>query len=68
MLHISDLFNADNAMALIPLTKSELTDQKLCNNIFTWCFHKAKVVLYSPCKRTKNFSKKQACFNLFSDL
>ena len=21
---------------------------------FTWCFHKAKLVLYSPCKRTRN--------------
>ena len=26
--------------------KSELTDRKLCNNKFTWCFHKAKQVYY----------------------
>ena len=24
--------------------RSQLTDQKLCNNKFTWCFHKAKQV------------------------
>ena len=30
------------------------SDRKLCNNKFTWCFHKVKLVLYSPCKRTKN--------------
>ena len=25
-----------------------------CNHKYTWCFHKAKLVLYSPCKHTKN--------------
>ena len=24
------------------------------HNKFTWCFHKARQVLYSPCKRTRN--------------
>ena len=38
----------------ISANNDELTDQKLCNNKFTWCFHKAKLVLYSPCKRTRN--------------
>ena len=29
-------------------------NRKLCNNKFTWCFHKAKLVLNWPCKRTRN--------------
>ena len=36
------------------LTEIELTDRLLCNNKFTRCFHKAKLVQYSPCKRTRN--------------
>ena len=43
---------------LLALMKSELTDRKLCNNKFTWCFHEAKLVncfqllalLQSKCK------------------
>ena len=32
----------------------QINDQKLCSNNFSWCFHQAKLVLYSLCKRTKN--------------
>ena len=32
-------------------------NQKLCNKRFMWCFHKAKLVLHVPCKRTKKLLK-----------
>ena len=31
--------------ALLALMKNELTDQKLRNNKFTWCFHETKLTL-----------------------
>ena len=51
------------------LGRSELTDRKLCNDKFTWCFDKAELVLYSPCKRTRNLEQvKLSSYNLFTGL
>ena len=50
----SELHQSYNS-ALLALMKSRLTDLydiTLYNIKFTWCFHKAKLVLYSPCMQT----------------
>ena len=39
---------------IIIMIKIRAYGSKICNNKFTWCFHKAKLVLYAPCKDIKN--------------
>ena len=52
---------------LLTLMKIRAYGWKLCNNKFTWCFHKTELILYSLCKHTKNVAIKFVyVFGLFT--
>ena len=56
-----------SSSVLLTLLKIRAYGWKLCNNKFTWCFHKTELILYSLCKHTKNVAIKFVyVFGLFT--